>query len=302
MSKKNIAKSSIEGGRSKSNKQDRYDSNAKLRVKEREYIHNVMKDPEHYEEYMIDEREVVYKDFRDKLSPVYSYLDSRLGKSWADTRSELMSRFDTRTTAGRHVLYDHILKSVTDTRTGFDETGVQQIPELMHEGSRKREYFLFYDYYVDLEGKLAKADARKNSYRTYKNSFPKTEEWQFAAKWLGNRILVKVSDKLHWAYATEGIWEARAEMINNFSHSYCNHNIDYGCYENHLQEKKVLYHVTQDNCHLYQDVKFHGFGWKKAEQPFSFVVRAEISEEDYKIFAGLHEDIKSNITRFSKGR
>lgn len=301
MSKKDLSKSATEGGRSKSNKQDRYLSNAKLRGKEREYIHNVMKDPEHYEEYMIDERQVVYKDFRDKLSPVYSYLDSRLGQSWADTRSELMSRFDTRTTAGRHVLFDHILKSVTDTRSGFDETGVQQIPELMHEGSRKREYFLFYDYYVDLEGKLAKADPKKNSYRSYKNSFPKAEEWQFAAQWLGNRMLIKVRDKFHWACATEGIWEARADMINNFSYSYC-HNIDYGCYENHLQEKKVLSFVDSSNYHYYRDVKFHGFNWKKVEQPFSFVVRAEISDEEYKTFSQFHPDIQANITRFSKGR
>lgn len=277
MSKKNLAASAIEGGRSKRNKEERYLSNAKLRVKEREYIHNVMKDPEHYDQYMIDEREVVYKDFRDKLSPVYSYLDSRLGESWADIRSELMSRFDTRTTAGRHVLYDHILKSVTDTKTGFDESGIQQIPELKNESSRIRNYFLFYDYYVDLEGKLCKAN--NVSYRSYRNNFPKTEEWQFAAKWLGNRMLIKVGDKLHWACATEGIWEARVEMSTEPGYVYCKSNVDYGCYENH-----------------------YGFNWKKVEEPFSFVIRAEISEEDYRIFSQFNDSIKSNITRFSKGR
>lgn len=61
-------------------------------------------------------REPVDACFSDKLSPVRRYLRSRRGRSWNAVRSELFTRFDTRTTPGRHVLFDHVLREVEEDR------------------------------------------------------------------------------------------------------------------------------------------------------------------------------------------
>jgi hypothetical protein len=54
----------------------------------------------------------VRKLFRDKLGPAQRWLDAQVGRPWSKVFSELCARFDTRTVAGRHVIHDHLLKSV----------------------------------------------------------------------------------------------------------------------------------------------------------------------------------------------
>jgi hypothetical protein len=54
----------------------------------------------------------VLKSFRDKLGPAKRWLGSQVGRPWVKVYSELCSRFDTRTVAGRHVVHDHMLEWV----------------------------------------------------------------------------------------------------------------------------------------------------------------------------------------------
>ncbi len=51
----------------------------------------------------------VRKDFRDKLGPAERWLASQVGRPWDKVYAELRARFDIRTTAGRHVVFDHLL-------------------------------------------------------------------------------------------------------------------------------------------------------------------------------------------------
>ena len=54
----------------------------------------------------------VGKSFSDKLGPAQRWLLGQVGRPWSKVHAELTSRFDARTTAGRHILHDHLLRSV----------------------------------------------------------------------------------------------------------------------------------------------------------------------------------------------
>ncbi len=114
MSTKSLAKSVIEGGRCGHYKADVYKRARQERAQVREYLRIVRRDPEVFEEHVEPVRQPEYPCFADKLNPIYRFLESRAGRRWSDVRAELFARFDTRTTPGRHVLFDHLLKDVSE--------------------------------------------------------------------------------------------------------------------------------------------------------------------------------------------
>lgn len=104
MSKKHIARSALEGGRYQGNKIERYQSHRTERAAVREYI-----GADDFESKSAPKRPKVGRSFDDKLAVPLRWLRSQDGNSWDDVWSELKQRFDVRTTAGRHILYDHVL-------------------------------------------------------------------------------------------------------------------------------------------------------------------------------------------------
>lgn len=72
-------------------------------------------DPDNYDAYDIEPRQPIYKEFDDKLGPIYRWLARQVGCPWDEVRSDVSKTFDTRTTAGRHIVYDHLLTSVEIT-------------------------------------------------------------------------------------------------------------------------------------------------------------------------------------------
>jgi hypothetical protein len=83
--------------------------------------------------------------FRDRLNPVKRWMASRVGLSWDETYSLLRSRFDARTTPGRHILFDHMVDLVWTSQ------------------DHSAEIFKYHDYYVDEQGLLQKME--EDSYR-----------------------------------------------------------------------------------------------------------------------------------------
>lgn len=108
MSTKNLARTVIEGGRARRNKWERWHSNRAHRRSVRIFVGN-----EPPEDAAAPRRKRVPRDFDDKLGPALRWLDQQVGKRWDDVRSELFTRFDARTLAGRHVLYGHLLEWVS---------------------------------------------------------------------------------------------------------------------------------------------------------------------------------------------
>jgi hypothetical protein len=112
MAKKNLARTAIEGGRYHHNSWERRHSHGIARAREREVLGRLTADPSAADEIAGPARKRVRKMFYDKLRPVERWLARQAGRPWNDVYSEIKKRFDSRTTAGRHILYDHLLAYV----------------------------------------------------------------------------------------------------------------------------------------------------------------------------------------------
>jgi hypothetical protein len=188
MSKKNLARTAIEGGRYGRNKWERRYSNRIERAAERNYLSKVEHNVEHFDDYDIKPRTPVYKEFKDKLNPMYRWLHSQVGRKWDDVKSDVFQTFDTRTTAGRHITYDHLLRSV------------EEVPDLRYRGYRgpytweewTTSSWSENEFYVNDEGILC-----VKIYISRKQKLPKFDT-QAIANWLHGRVVGKVGNKLFW--------------------------------------------------------------------------------------------------------
>lgn len=187
MGTKNLARTAIEGGRTGSNKWERRDSHNSERASARDYCNKVRLDPESYEDFDIEEKDHVRKEFNDKLGPMYRWLASQCGRPWDEVRSEVSKTFDTRTTAGRHIVNDHLLSSVEevpDYRYGRYYRG----PE-----DSTTSYYR-HDFYVDDAGILKEKTVIKR--RNYER--PPAFNTQQIANWLSGRVVGQVGSKFFW--------------------------------------------------------------------------------------------------------
>jgi hypothetical protein len=154
MSKKNIARTAIEGGRARHCRDYEEEADRSERRAYRVYCHQARFDAEIEEPsdnsfaapYSIGKG---FRDFDDKLNPVRRWLESQINRPWNNVKSDIVETFDSRTTAGRHIL-DHI-------------DGFVSLPE-----TRCRYYYLSYRFpgelYVDSNGFLRQEPWRKRRY------------------------------------------------------------------------------------------------------------------------------------------
>ena|SRR5204863_621192 len=117
MSTKNLSRTVIEGGRTHYSAWARRHSNGLDRVREREVSTRLLRSTD-FDGEAYPGRPSVYRAFHDKLGPAARWLQSQVGRPWVKVRSELFARFDTRTTAGRHILFCHVLPAVEVGRKG----------------------------------------------------------------------------------------------------------------------------------------------------------------------------------------
>jgi hypothetical protein len=184
MATKNLARTVIEGGRTLGYKLEVSRLARTERCEARTFLRAATVDAVSVEGVPAPKRGPVYREFNDKLHPVYAFLDSRIGKSWDRTRSLIVSRFDPRSTPGRHVLYDHILNQVS---TG----GEYLFP--------KYQYFR---YFVDQQGCLQKGPPRQRTTNSWK---PRAElPVEKVLKFLKNRKVGRQGARFVWFEATKG--------------------------------------------------------------------------------------------------
>jgi hypothetical protein len=177
MATKNLARTVIEGGRT-GHYQAEVDINERAeRRAVKRFCGKVANDIEEYEDLVVPKRQPVYPDFADKLTPAYRFLDSHLGEPWDDIRSILFSRFDIRTTPGRHVLFDHVLRDVrTGPAVGYDR---------------------WTRYYVNDEGLLQKKKEQRGT-----NYKVKPIPYATITRWLGHRKIGRCGERLVWFVPT----------------------------------------------------------------------------------------------------
>jgi hypothetical protein len=193
MSKKNLAKTSIEGGRTRFNKYIRKHSNSEFRGYEHNFLSKVIIDSDLSESLYIKDRKKVRKKFNDKLTPVYKWLQSNCGEKWDSVYSKISSSFDKRTTAGRHIIYDHILKSVDI---------VPNLRFYKFELGDNKSYYKW-DFYVDSSGILRQKELVSHPFN-YTIKFDKNK----LAKWLDGRIVGKMGTKLYWCIPCDYLLKA----------------------------------------------------------------------------------------------
>lgn len=159
MSTKNLARTVIEGGRCGHYKQDVSTERRSERTHVRSFLRGVLSDPEEAESMTDPRRREVRPCFQDKTRPLAKFLDSRVGKSWAETYSMIRQRFDVRTTPGRHVVEDHLLSGIAfngehllKTKHGFrfhthfvDRNGILQFGP-SHSSKKASRRVPFIDY------------------------------------------------------------------------------------------------------------------------------------------------------------
>lgn len=178
MSTKNLARTVIEGGRESFNKWERRDSNSSLRVAVRSY-RAALRDPDLAWSRPPPERIKVRRYFADKLGPVRRWLDRACGRRWDEVRAEIFRRFDVRTLAGRHIVFDHMLNEVA-------EHGFPKLYAVEH-------------YHVDAQGILRRSQGRRyDKRRTWITSAEAHELRAFA----GDRKIRHLGTAYFWLEMT----------------------------------------------------------------------------------------------------
>jgi hypothetical protein len=305
MSTKKLSRTVIEGGRAGSNKWERRHSHAEVRAEERDYLKQVMSNLDLAEELEIGETRPVMKEFTDKLSPMHRWIDAQVGRPWSEVHSEIFQKFDTRTTAGRHITFDHLLREIVDTESGFDNRGKIADPDIPIEPSHPHAKYNYYyhwsyaDYYVDKDGVLrGKENRHRKHYSRYQ--FVSEQEYKDASKWLNGRMIGEVGGKLHWFAPTDGIWAASWHTLDKLYEDFSFHNgLKYFIRENgshQLISRSWL--VSGSN----MTGMIHSDYWKLVEKPFSFRQRGELTADEAKHFKAFKEKIRDNILSFAKNR
>lgn len=110
MARKDLSRTVIEGGRRFSNSYFRRASHGEHRATTRAWLDRLRIDDDPDDDPRPLKR--VAKQFHDKLGPAGRWLRAQIGRPWNDVHADLCALFDTRTTAGRHIVHDHMLPSV----------------------------------------------------------------------------------------------------------------------------------------------------------------------------------------------
>ncbi|MCA9611429.1 MAG: hypothetical protein H6721_23170 [Sandaracinus sp.] len=178
MSTKRLARTVLEGGRAHYNQWERRYSARELRAAERVYLDRLRIDPEAFDTLAPPVRRPVHRSFYDKLAPVERWLRAQVGRPWDDVRAEIAERFDVRSLAGQHIVFDHLLP---EAHRG----------ESTHGGWRVHRRGTFH---VDAEGKLRFT----RHVRTRRTFEPWPERSPRVVAWAGLRRVGFVGGTAHW--------------------------------------------------------------------------------------------------------
>jgi hypothetical protein len=112
MSTKNLARTILERGRGAAGWGRRADNRSE-RAKTRQVLAD-LRDADASDDLLLPLTRKRNRFLGDKLGAPERWLASHVGRPWDKVRSELFARFDTRTLAGRHIVFDHMLPWVAD--------------------------------------------------------------------------------------------------------------------------------------------------------------------------------------------
>lgn len=201
MSTKNLNRTVIEGGRN--NTEDRREASRIIRRSNKSFLQVVKRvedaddvsTPAPHHRRMANNPVYSRKDgFTDKLSPVYRYLDSQVGRPWRLVFADICEKFPLSGLAGQHVVNQHIIGSVLGAGG--------------HEGKPKdlANDFFRQTYYIDHVGLLKKFKAGKRPISNQGRRLLTKKDHEEMAKWLnGRKVLLGKDNTMYWALPTEKV-------------------------------------------------------------------------------------------------
>jgi hypothetical protein len=180
MSTKNLARTVIEGGRTSFSRFARRHSHAVERSRshqiERQLCTSLAPETAYF-----PARAPVWRDFDDKLSPARRWLRSQVGRPWDKVRADLLARVDTRTTAGRHIVFDHLLLEVEPSRSRFSRNTT---------------------FWISPQGILRYEPYNRQGYRELQRARRLPEPEGLLRAWLGERRVLARGARLYWLTPT----------------------------------------------------------------------------------------------------
>lgn len=295
MSTKKLERTVIEGGRGRYNKKERYESQAILRAEERNYLADVQKDPERFDEEIIEKLQPVSKGFTDKLRPMYRWLAVQVGRKWAEVHKEIFEKFDTKTTAGRHITFDHLLSSVVDTRSGWDQSGYHAANQTSFSNRYPR-------YYVDDLGVLCRATMGVYNRKRYKDLSP--EEYRIISVWLNGRMVGEHGGVLYWFASPDGLWKCEwkkeYEQVKYYGEREGSLDLHYYVHTNGDYEQKVKNLWVPWGPPVV--FKRQGYHWEWLKNPAGFKQRSSLNKNEVKYFRSFDKKTQDQILSYAKGR
>lgn len=182
MSTKNLGRTAIEGGRIGRYKNSVRKKERSFRTANRIFNGRAVNDAEAFEEGATPVLRPKSKrgNQTDKLGPIYDMLDGMVGRPWAKVFSEICEKFDSRTLAGRHVLFDHILGEVD--------------PHPHVQNASKWRYNFHLTYFVDDHGIFRKWPKQRYIQNSITRKYAES-----IVKWLDGRALIQDGQKIFWA-------------------------------------------------------------------------------------------------------
>jgi len=175
MATKYLARTIIEGGRAHFNQWERNYSHRRERAATREFLAKASAAHDGFDRVSAPTRDKVRKEFSDKLGAPRRWLEAQVGRPWDKVHAEIFSRFDPRTLAGRHIIFDHLLQEVT-----------------IH-AEHSRWFCTRYGLYVDRHGILRN--------RSYKHERSSPRHWRLpdaVREWAGGRRVADAGRALFW--------------------------------------------------------------------------------------------------------
>lgn len=180
MSTKNLARTVIEGGRHRHSRYFRRHTNAVERTRTHQLERQLCSSQDPESAYF-PPRAAAYRGFDDKLGPAKRWLRSQVGRPWDKVRSELFVRFDTRTTAGRHIVFDHLLEEVSPHRFA----------------SFQRQ-----EFWISAHGILHYRSYDRKVYARARRAQALPEPEATLCRWLGERRVLEHGARLYWLVPT----------------------------------------------------------------------------------------------------
>jgi hypothetical protein len=172
MSTKNLARTIIEGGRTRWSRWYRRHTLREHRAAERAVLHQIQAAGD--DDVTFVRRQSACTMFHDKVGPAKRWLDRQAGRPWNLVRSELLQLFDTRTTPGRHIVFDHMLPWVEDDDFSF----------------------VWRDFDVDARGRLRRLPTKR--YRRVRRHAPLPRPQPELERWLAGRRVGERGPSLFW--------------------------------------------------------------------------------------------------------